>query len=64
MDVKMIYAWGNSTAIVDDLNNLLTFGSNSHGQLGIDEPIKSMSVENCYNTPQRSNKSLILQTIT
>jgi hypothetical protein len=64
MDVKMIYAWGNSTAIVDDLNNLLTFGSNSHGQLGIDEPIKSMSFENCYNTPQRSNKSLILQTIT
>ena len=64
MDVKMIYAWGNSTAIVDDLNNLLTFGSNSHGQLGIDEPIKSMSFENCYNIPQRSNKSLILQTIT
>ena len=64
MDVTMVHAWGSSSAIVDNLNNLLTFGSNSHGQLGIDEPIKPLSFENCYNKPQRANKSLILSTIT
>ena len=31
MDVVLAEAYGNSTAIVDNLNNLLTFGSNSHG---------------------------------
>jgi hypothetical protein len=51
MDVTMISAFGNSTAIVDNLNNLLTFGSNTHGQLGLDQPIKQISFDNCYHTP-------------
>jgi len=51
MDITMIEAFGNSTAIVDNLNNLLTFGSNSHGQLGLDQPLKSTSFDNCYNSP-------------
>lgn len=63
MDVTMIEAYGNSTAIVDNLNNLLTFGSNTHGQLGIDEPIKSLSFENCYTSPQKANRSQILSVI-
>ena len=63
MDVTQICAYGNSTAIVDDLNNLLTFGSNSNGQLGINEPIKPRSFDNCYTTPQKVNRDLILQTV-
>mgnify|MGYP001576220010 CR=1 FL=1 len=51
MDVTMIEAFGNSTAIVDNLNNLLMFGSNSHGQLGLDVSIKASSFENCYPKP-------------
>ena len=51
MDVIMVEAFGNSTAIVDNLNNLLMFGSNSHGQLGLDEPLKPSSFDNCYNLP-------------
>lgn len=60
----MVEAFGNSTAIVDNLNNLLTFGSNSHGQLGLDVAIKPSSFENCYTTPQKANKQLILSVIT
>ena len=63
MDITMIEAFGNSTAIVDNLNNLLTFGSNSHGQLGLDQPLKATSFDNCYNSPQKINKSLISLTI-
>jgi len=63
MDVTQVCAYGNSTAIVDDLNNLLTFGSNSNGQLGISEPLKARSFDNCYTTPQKVNRDLILQTV-
>ena len=63
MDVTQISAYGNSTALVDNLNNLLTFGSNSHGQLGIDQAIKPRSFDNCYPTFQKANSSLILAQI-
>jgi hypothetical protein len=63
MDVLLVEAYGNSTAIVDNLNNLLTFGSNTHGQLGLDVPIKATSFENCRTTPQKANKQLILSLI-
>ena len=51
MDVTQAVAYGNSTAILDDLNNLLTFGSNTNGQLGIGEPLKAQSFDNCFTTP-------------
>ena len=63
MDITLIEAFGNSTAVVDNLNNLLTFGSNSHGQLGLDQHLKPASFDNCHNSLQRINKSLINLTI-
>ena len=64
MDLHLIEAYGYSTAIVDNLNNLLTFGSNSNGQLGLGESLKPQSFENCYSSPQKANKNLILKVIT
>jgi alpha-tubulin suppressor-like RCC1 family protein len=56
--VTIIKAFGDSSAFVDHINNLMMFGSNSHGQLGIN----SSTLINVL-IPTKANKMLPLEKI-
>eukprot|EP00347_Sterkiella_histriomuscorum_P013928 403362819 len=56
--VHQVCAYGNSTAILDELNNLLTCGNNGHGQLGHNDDSYDFS-----DLLQRANKDLIIEEV-
>lgn len=53
----MILAVGNSSLVLDDLNNIRTFGCNKQGQLGANLPIE------CRNVPEKIGKQFLLDDI-